>query len=1142
MRVGVTFEVILMYFVDNRSDFALDSQRVTYLNPIVTYHTNCNITNIFLEHTNTTNTLTNIDSTKELDHHREEVHPDYSKTTTHNVSPTKPLPKPRSASIITNNLHETNKKSPYERSASLPFNQYDHNESMENSPRNFTSTNLFKYKIVERDSIPSDSMEVNYDKSETEGSIDDIHFDMKYGTEKVDETIWEVSQKSVSDNDDNSVRTRLIKTAANEILKEIEDRVSTEPSLLKLIRKYSDEVSDEISDENLRSIEDEFEKDDCFDLEQKSREITRAFSEDYTANANRVFNKIIKFADSRRSLSMESDISDKLNQQPKELLSSEGHANKSRPPSSDVEALLTATTMTSEYETALSLQEQTSKSADYRTAVSSVESKDSISSESSGNLGSMEVSELSETLKASSKDDDDDGDYDDDGDCDDDDDLIDNENLPLDEPEQHLTKMKRSVEMTFQPEPKLIMESNDKVTCRQHKRQESLSESAIKNVMEDSTSIDNSKKFNESAVFNLPLTATSSTISKSLIEPIVEDEAEMHAATTAEKPPTFVAPSKEFTDVLMPHIKITQHMAPIVDRKFYYPEVELEKLNSEDERPKSPADSHDSFEIVDEPDLMEEFVVVEEVAREASENDMEGRGIKTTKVLKKAKIFDDDDDDDDDDAILVQSAPGKLTNINADETEFQIDLDKPMVEEPDDWVDRPFTYEMDFERAPLEDIKEEEYDSSRIGSFASHKGSLIGSTKGSSSSSDYDVLAGKKFFSKFFEIDNQSLSSLQEFEQMEKVISLENRRKLLQHAMSQDSPNNGNGIFSKMVALGKHLQGDTISLSSLKEFEHLETSCVEAVAIEKRAKEKEESLLKTLAKNNSLMESSVDSLEPMKREDIYASRDSLDKINSTAPVTSSTDSLELPTRIRVSGTVDSLELQPTCHDSLELSNDSMDEEGVLSPIESGSYNKDNEISDLTTSTNATYQLENADSIMSSSFTSGYSMTMAQSIELPSGHTSLSPLHFDSSSNESTTKTTTTVEHVIADDNDQVSTPTVREVIEPCHDDPDFSHTIHRYVEMPPEIKKISFTGPNAEREFKQFLEEFQEGEHVREEETIDADGNRHVTRVIQNRVLVRSESGEQSHDRSVSFEQTESVREEKIKLKKQSSDLAHKES
>ncbi|XP_052902968.1 uncharacterized protein LOC128310384 [Anopheles moucheti] len=266
----------------------------------------------------------------------------------------------------------------------------------------------------------------------------------------------------------------------------------------------------------------------------------------------------------------------------------------------------------------------------------------------------------------------------------------------------------------------------------------------------------------------------------------------------------------------------------------------------------------DSFEMLEQPDISDEFVIVEEVAREAHEFDSEGKSmaIKHTKLEKKH--------DEDVEKILVKSAPahtnaGSMYAANMrDDMMYEFEESPPTggaevdgagvtmdllnngypLEESKRWVEMQLAETQNF-RYPyedrLEDIKEEDTDF-EVGS------SRIGSIKDSfSSTPDYDMLA-KRMASR--EHDDISMSSLQEFENLEHVISLENRK--MQQG-SQDSLSNGS-FTRRFMQRGVH--GDDISLSSLKEFEGLENACMEAHLIEIKAKEEAALLLSRSDESN----------------------------------------------------------------------------------------------------------------------------------------------------------------------------------------------------------------------------------------------------------------------------------------------------
>ncbi|XP_054085732.1 ankyrin-2 isoform X12 [Zeugodacus cucurbitae] len=265
-----------------------------------------------------------------------------------------------------------------------------------------------------------------------------------------------------------------------------------------------------------------------------------------------------------------------------------------------------------------------------------------------------------------------------------------------------------------------------------------------------------------------------------------------------------------------------------------------------DDYDKAP-DSPDSFEMIDQPDISDDFVIIEEVAKEADEADLGGKSIKIQQTKYESKH------DEDVEKIIIKSAPAdpKLgSQIFRDDLNFEFEESPPTAgsssdpqEESDSgdmaasnkrWVEMQLTdsqlrYPYDITGGVLEDIKEEdgefEVGSSRISSF---KDSF-------SSTPEYDVMAARRYYARG-EHDDLSMNSLQEFESLEQAISLENRNKT--HQGSTDS---SNGSFTRRYMV-RHsgnatAQGDDISISSLKEFEGLENACIEAHLIEIKAKE-----------------------------------------------------------------------------------------------------------------------------------------------------------------------------------------------------------------------------------------------------------------------------------------------------------------
>lgn len=357
----------------------------------------------------------------------------------------------------------------------------------------------------------------------------------------------------------------------------------------------------------------------------------------------------------------------------------------------------------------------------------------------------------------------------------------------------------------------------------------------------------------------------------SFIDTIVED---VHAET--ELSPEVKQERKQTQEYDIPNIQITEDVfdtEPVAEKPSQgvqyakqveykmseeeYQEILAKKYQSkltdlktefeyEDDQQISPVNS-DSFEMLEQPDISDEFVIVEEVAKEAHEFDQEGKSVGIQSMGKLIKKHDEDLE-----KYVIKSAPASSDAGSAyprsDDVHFEFEESPPQDEEDGGnvrgnggyplenskrWVEMNLAdpgnlrYPYDLDRGILEDIKEEDTDfevgSSRISSF---KDSF-------SSTPDYDLLA-RKMHSR--EHDNISMNSLQEFESLEQVISLENRKQV---ASSQESLSNGS--FPKRYLKGAH--GDDISLSSLKEFEGLENACLEAHLIEIKAKEEAALLL-----------------------------------------------------------------------------------------------------------------------------------------------------------------------------------------------------------------------------------------------------------------------------------------------------------
>lgn len=254
----------------------------------------------------------------------------------------------------------------------------------------------------------------------------------------------------------------------------------------------------------------------------------------------------------------------------------------------------------------------------------------------------------------------------------------------------------------------------------------------------------------------------------------------------------------------------------------------------------------DEFEMVDKPSEMDDFVVIEEVAKEAQETDTEGKSVQI-KGPKYVKRHDTEVEEYLSKTSKKQESTSSTSGSLSDEELLQYELEQKKlqaqelaeIEAGKRWIQMQFEGDprYDFERVPLEDIKEEEmtdFDASRIGSLSSQKESIgsFGSFRNSYGSLSESEMASRMRFRIKGENDDISISSLQEFENLEKMLM----EQYQQHSSSsQDSLN---GSLPRRYVLSKS-QGDDISISSLKEFEGLESACLEALKAEILAKQKE---------------------------------------------------------------------------------------------------------------------------------------------------------------------------------------------------------------------------------------------------------------------------------------------------------------
>lgn len=258
----------------------------------------------------------------------------------------------------------------------------------------------------------------------------------------------------------------------------------------------------------------------------------------------------------------------------------------------------------------------------------------------------------------------------------------------------------------------------------------------------------------------------------------------------------------------------------------------------------------DEFEMVDKPSEMDDFVVIEEVAKEAQETDTEGKSVQI-KFQKFEKRHDTEIEEYLSKTSKKQESTSSASGSLSDEELMAYELEQKKlqaqelaeIEAGKRWIQMQFDGDprYDYERVPLEDIKEEEmtdFDASRIGSLTSQKESIgsYGSFRNSYGSLSESEMASRIRFRVRGDNDDISISSLQEFENLERALM----EQYQQHSSS--SAESLNGSLPRRYILSRS-QGDDISISSLKEFEGLESACLEALKAEILAKQKEALLM-----------------------------------------------------------------------------------------------------------------------------------------------------------------------------------------------------------------------------------------------------------------------------------------------------------
>lgn len=576
----------------------------------------------------------------------------------------------------------------------------------------------------------------------------------------------------------------------------------------------------------------------------------------------------------------------------------------------------------------------------------------------------------------------------------------------------------------------------------------------------------------------------------------------------------------------VPNIMITEHMAPLIDRGFHYPDLDLEakELENKSSTPQTPAsisskessetdqgreyiinedyDLHEepswtgeeqtilekveeekesvslneSFELVDNieeklENSEDEFVIIEEIGKEATEEDSEGKAIQIEKKSKIAKKNVSKTD-----SLLHESDSESSGTKGQFEIEYANQKWVELQFDDDNTINEVYGYNIEYERPPLEDIKEEDTDdlqSSKVGSIGSqvsHSIDSLGSMKESFSSTP----ESKKYLGRSLENDNISVNSLQEFERLEQLVRIESMKAKSSGSLASTTSSSNS-------------KKDDLSVASLKEFETIEAACFKTELIENKALATE----KTLTDEDS-MHRINEIVKDIAIKSEHNDDNSENHISEDDNLTS-TESLELKTIVTEMKESISLEhvsstgfMDGKQNDFDDCMNSSVSSHGFSSPImddhskESsyrnslilGSNDSLGQIS--STSTNATYHCETG-SNMSSSFTSGGSNTMVSSME---------------GLDKTGSKHEWFNEH---------------ETFESFERDTDRTEFTHKIVKLPAEIHKVTARGPNKDKIIDDFVEQFAPGEYQEDVEHTDAYGNVCLTRVVQKRMVFNTE-------------------------------------
>lgn len=427
-----------------------------------------------------------------------------------------------------------------------------------------------------------------------------------------------------------------------------------------------------------------------------------------------------------------------------------------------------------------------------------------------------------------------------------------------------------------------------------------------------------------------------------------------------------------------------------------------------------------------------------------------------------------------------------------------------------------------------------------------------------SSTPEFDVLSGRRFFTRSGDVDDMSVDSLQDFERLEQELQAQKLRRQSNGSGSQESLN-GRKVGSRSSG------GDNISVNSLTEFERLERDMAEVAKLEERAKQQEAALLSEIEEGHESQVSESESCETLsdaghrvgrgagtdESDDDYEQRmfeideiirqaqtniEQFDtelaeeakqavrtvRMESTGSVNEVTRSSILELKTESADSMDSIEpdflaggaIRPAPQrrsevrseqpDSLSGGPDSLD---VFGPSSMDSLDRS--------------QHQETDSLQAMAGAESSSNSSSAREELPRDRQTIAkrPARVGTCSSDSLERQSSSGPF----DSDSVMSGSMTSShgsaaafissTETLTNPPEYVE-MSRTLEMGPEIRKVTFRGPDIDEKVKQFVGQFQPGEDVQELERRDpVTGSVFVSRVTQRRGVI--ESGELASDRDL---------------------------